>query len=63
MLIVLIAVLVLGVLLFIYSKHHKSHKAQKSGAFILKQGVITLIMFNVFNFAFSAGIQWKYGQS
>ena len=27
---------------------------------LLKQGSITLILFNVFNIAFSAGVNWKY---
>lgn len=26
----------------------------------MKQGLITLVLFNIFNFAFSAGVHWKY---
>jgi hypothetical protein len=27
---------------------------------LLKQGFITLVLFNVFNIAFSAGVNWKF---
>lgn len=27
---------------------------------LLKQGFITLVLFNIFNIAYSAGVHWKY---
>lgn len=27
---------------------------------MLKEGFITLVMFNIFNISFSAGVHWKY---
>ena len=30
---------------------------------LLKQGFITLVLFNVFNIAFSAGVNWKFSDS
>jgi len=29
---------------------------------LLKQGFITLVLFNIFNIAYSAGVHWKYAE-
>jgi hypothetical protein len=33
---------------------------EKLALIFLKQGFITLVMFNIFNISFSAGVHWKY---
>jgi hypothetical protein len=46
--------------MFITSKIIRNEKLKKLSLRLLKQGFITLVLFNVFNISFSAGIHWKY---
>ncbi len=52
--------LVLSGIFTIIFKLTLSQKMQYISMHILKQGMITLAMFNCFNVAFSAGVHWKY---
>lgn len=51
--------LVVGTLCFIFKFLQRDHLFAMSLR-ALKEGMITLIVFNCFNFAFSAGVHWKY---
>ena len=57
--ILLVELLVSGVL-FAVSKLVKSPKVKKVAMFLLKQGLLTLVMFSSLNIAVSAGMHWKY---
>ena len=45
-----------------YSKKITLQKRASTAYNIFKQGMITLILFNLFNFSFSAGVHMKYAQ-
>lgn len=49
------------VLFYIVSKLVGKTKVQEIALRLLKQGFITLVLFNIFNVSFSAGVHWKYG--
>jgi hypothetical protein len=49
-----------GVGLYIASMTKKYGKVHKIALFLLKQGFITLVIFNSFNIAFSTGVHIKY---
>jgi hypothetical protein len=38
----------------------QNDKLKKLALRLLKQGFITLVLFNIFNISFSAGVHWKY---
>jgi hypothetical protein len=42
------------------SKIAKNDKLKTVSLRLLKQGFVTLILFNIFNISFSAGVHWKY---
>jgi uncharacterized membrane protein affecting hemolysin expression len=56
MLLVMIVALMLGIALQITEKMHKNKKLNNIGKTILKQGLMTLVIFNIYNASFSAGI-------
>jgi hypothetical protein len=60
MFLLMIAWLLTGVVLYIISMIRKSGKIHKVALFLLKQGFITLVIFNSFNIAFSTGVHLKY---
>lgn len=59
MLILLFAELTIAFVLYLIGKFTVNRKAKKIGLQLLKQGFITLVLFNAFNIAFSAGIHLK----
>lgn len=62
MLFVLLAEVVVAGIAYIVAKLAHSQKVQYYSLYFLKQGTITLILFNCFNISFSAGVHWKYAQ-
>ena len=60
MLLVLFGELLVSLAMYIVSKITLSDKLRKLSLRFLKQGFVTLVLFNVFNIAFSAGVHWKY---
>ena len=60
MIFVLVAELLVGLALFFIGKLMVSKKPLYVGKLLLKQGFLTLIIFNSFNISFSAGVEWKY---
>ena len=60
MLLVLFGELLVSLAMYIVSKITRSDKLRKLSLRFLKQGFVTLILFNAFNIAFSAGVHWKY---
>ena len=60
MLLVLFGELLVSLAMYIVSKITRSHKLRKLSLRFLKQGFVTLVLFNAFNIAFSAGVHWKY---
>lgn len=39
------------------------HRLKQYSVILLKQGFLTLVMFNIFNISYSAGIHWRYADS
>ena len=62
MYLLLLAEPVVAVFFLIASCFFNSDTLKKIGIRLLKEGFLTLILFNCFNVAFSAGIHWKYAQ-
>ena len=60
MFLLLLAEPVVAAFLLIVSFLFNSKTLKKIGIHLLKEGFLTLILFNCFNFAFSAGVHWKY---
>lgn len=60
MLFVLFGELIIALTIFIVGKIVKNKKVIKLALRLLKQGFVTLVLFNIFNIAFSAGVHWKY---
>lgn len=60
MLLVMFVELLVSLAIWAVGKIKKSENVLKLGQRLLKEGFITLVMFNTFNIAFSAGIHWKY---
>ena len=60
MYLVFVGVIVIGLLLMVFSIAFNSQKVKKAGIFILKEVMITFLLFNCYNIAFSAGIHWRY---
>ena len=54
---------IVGIVLLIISKVFSIKKGRKIGKHLLKEGFLTLILFNIFNISFSAGLHWKYAES
>ena len=63
MLLVLFGELLVSLAMYIVSKITRSDKLRKLSLRFLKQGFVTLVLFNAFNIAFSAGVHWKYAPS
>ena len=55
-----LGVVAIGVTCFVLSLAFKAKKLKKAGIFILKEVMITFLLFNCFNIAFSAGMHWRY---
>lgn len=62
MLLVMFVELLVSLAIWAVGKIKKSENVLKLGQRLLKEGFITLVMFNTFNIAFSAGIHWKYSK-
>jgi hypothetical protein len=60
MIFILYGELILSLALYLIAKKVQNVKFLKVSLRLLKQGFITLVLFNIFNIAFSAGIHWKY---
>ena len=60
MYILLLAELLISGVLFGVSKLVKSPRLKTVAKFLLKQGLLTLVMFSSLNIAVSAGMHWKY---
>ena len=63
MYLLLVVELVLAVFIVIFSFIFNSKGMKNVGMRLLKEGFLTLIMFNCFNIAFSSGIHWKYAET
>lgn len=48
--------------MYLLSRLAFSLKIQRYTLYFFKQALITLILFNVFNISFSAGVHWKYAE-
>ena len=59
MLMLLFVELTMSFSVYLIGKFTGKPKLQKIGLYFLKQGFITLVLFNAFNIAFSAGIHLK----
>ena len=60
MLVLLFLELFIAGFLYLISKLAQSAKLKKLSLRLMKEGFITLVMFNVFNISFSTGIHLKY---
>ena len=60
MLFILFGELIFSLIVYVAGKLASNEKAQKIGKRLLKQGFITLVLFNIFNISFSAGVHLKY---
>jgi uncharacterized protein (DUF486 family) len=60
MIFILYGELILSLALYLIAKKVQNVKFLKVSLRLLKQGFITLVLFNIFSIAFSAGIHWKY---
>ena len=49
-------------IVFYIGKHFAIEKVRGIGRALLKQGFLTLLLFNAFNFSFSAGIDWTFSK-
>ena len=49
--------------MFLIAKKIQNEKLRKVSLRLLKQGFITLVLFNIFNISFSAGVHFKYANS
>ena len=61
MLILTVGLFLISLSLIGIGSYHKVSNCKKVGKRLLKEGIITLVLFNIFNISFSAGIYWKYG--
>ena len=59
----MLAVACLGLLFHAISAVFHIKVFNKGGKMLLKEGLVTLIIFNCFNIGFSAGIHWKYSST
>lgn len=62
MLVILFGELLLSLVLTLVGKLLKNNDVKRVGLLLLKQGFVTVVMFNIFNVAFSAGVHWKYAK-
>jgi hypothetical protein len=60
MLCFLLGKLMISITLFLIAKKIQNGKLMKVSMRLLKQGFMTLVLFNIFNIAFSAGVHFKY---
>ena len=60
MIILLFLELLIGFVLYKITNFNWSAKLSEISQRMLKEGFITLVMFNILNISFSAGIHWKY---
>ena len=63
MIFVLYGELFLSLVLYLIAKKVQNSTLFKVTLRLLKQGFITLVLFNIFNISFSAGIHWKYASA
>ena len=63
MILVLVVELIIASIIFFVGKVQKCKKVKKIGRVLLKQGFLTLIIFNSFNISFSAGISWRFNDN
>jgi hypothetical protein len=50
----------ISIIILLIAKKIQNEKLIKVSMILLKQGFMTLILFNIFNIAFSAGVHFKY---
>jgi hypothetical protein len=50
-------------MLYLVTKIFQLPCLNKIALYLLKSGFLTLLIFNIFNICFSAGIHWKHGSS
>lgn len=60
MLFLLFGEFVIALILYIIAKVAMKDKLLKLALRLMKQGFVTLVLFNIFNISFSAGVHWKY---
>ena len=60
MVLLMFCVGVVGLVLYQFGQLLGLDKCKYAGTLLLKQGLLTLMIFNALNLAFSAGIHWKY---
>lgn len=60
MMILLLGELIFGFVLYLIGQLVRRFGIKKIGLRLLKQGFVTLLIFNLFNIGFSAGVHWKY---
>lgn len=58
--VLLLGELILGFVLWLIGQLVRRFSVKKIGLRLLKQGFVTLLIFNLFNIGFSAGVHWKY---
>jgi hypothetical protein len=63
MVLLMLAFLLIGLVLFLAAYCLRDPKIQNYSSLILRQVLVTLILFNCFNISFSAGIHWKYAKT
>jgi hypothetical protein len=60
MLLLLIVEFLVGLVMYVVAIKTNREKLRQIALRLMKQGFITLVLFNIFNIAFSAGVHWKY---
>jgi hypothetical protein len=60
MLCFLLGELMISITMLLIAKKIQNGKLIKVSMRLLKQGFMTLVLFNIFNIAFSAGVHFKY---
>ncbi len=56
----LLGVLIISIIMLLIAKNIQNEKFRKVSLRLLKQGFMTLVLFNIFNISFSAGVHFKY---
>jgi hypothetical protein len=60
MLVLLMANIIVGTVIHIVGKKINNTKLNNVADILLKHGTVTLVLFNLFNISFSAGVEWRY---
>ena len=63
MLILTVILLLISLVLIGLGAYHKNSTCKSFGKRLLKEGIITFVLFSTFNLSFSAGIHWKYNKN